>query len=91
MDKVKVQKIRFRGLDFILTDPDSPNSPVATIEQFQKGECSYAHLYRDTGHIIRFHEQVGTIEDIEFGEIIEVDMDFEEFTRGICESETWPI
>lgn len=90
MEKEKVQKIRFNGLDFILTDPDSNNSSVSTIKAFQKGECSYAHFYRDSGKVMRLGEQIATVDDIEFGEYIEVDVDLAVFVSGLI-GNTWPL
>ena len=62
-----VQKVKFNGLDFILPTPEESDSPIATITQFQKGECPYAHLYRDEEKIKQFGKQIGTLKDIEFG------------------------
>lgn len=89
-DTVQVQKIKFNGLDFILTDPNEEDSPIATIKTFQSGECSYAHLHRDSGKIMRFYKQIGTIDDIEFGEFIDIEMNLAKFFAGIG-GETWPI
>ncbi len=92
--KESVQKIQFKGRDFILTCPDDDNSPITTIEQYQKGECSYAHLYRKNGTIMRFRGQIGTIEDedIEFGEVevVEIEINLFEAMEGLV-GDTWPI
>ncbi len=85
-----VQKITFQDQEFILTTPDDKDSPIATIEQFQKGECSYAHLYRDSGRVMRFRKQIGTINDIKFGERIEIEIDLFDAIGGLC-GNTWPI
>ena len=85
--KMKVQKIRFQGLDFILTSPDDiQNTPIATIDTYSKGECSYAHLRN--GSIFRFNNQIGTIEDIEFGEEIEIEIDALEAFAGLL-GDSW--
>lgn len=78
-----VQKIKFKGLDFILTTPDEDDSPIATIETYKKGECSYAHLFRNNGKIMRFCNKIGTVEDIEFGEFVEIEIDTEEAFMGL--------
>ena len=71
---MRVRKIKFQGQDFILTSPNDNSSPIVTVEQFQKGHTSYAHLYED-GTIKRFGALVGTKADIEFGKIIEIEVD----------------
>lgn len=85
-----VQEIKFKGSDFILTTPDENDSPIATIKTYQKGECSYAHLYRNNGKIMRFRNQIGTIEDIEFGDLIEIEVNCAEAFTGLFGS-TWPL
>ena len=83
---VKVRKIKFQGRDYILTDPDATNSPIATIEQYQNGHTSYAHLYED-GTINRFGTPIGTKADIEFGEFIEIEFDGLTFMTGMVSEE----
>lgn len=89
MSKETVQEIRFNGLAFIITGTDK-HGPIATKKQYQNGECSYAHLYPD-GRIVQFNKQIGTVEDIEFGEIVELEMDYEKALGGILYSDTWPF
>ena len=92
---MEVQKIKFNGLDFILTSPGESDSPIATIKTYQKGECPYAHLYTknsnglNSGKIMRFRQQIGTIDDIEFGEIIEIEVDPTQGFAGLM-GNTWP-
>ena len=92
----RMQKIRFNGLDFILPDPDGTDSPIATLDAYKKGECSYAHLHRknsksiDAGKIMQFGQQIGVIDDIEFGDFIEIEIDNSEFIEGLL-GNTWPI
>ena len=85
---MKVQKIKFNGLDFILPDGQE-NSPIVTIEDYKKGIVSYAHLQPD-GKIIQYCKQIGTIKDIEFGEFVEIDICISEFTEGLLGS-SWPL
>lgn len=40
---------------------------ITTEELFCAGVCSLAHIY-DNGDVLVFGEQVGTIDDLEFGE-----------------------
>ena len=86
--KEKVQKIRFNGLDFILPTYDEEDSAITTIEQYQNGECSYAHLFRASGIIAQRHKQIGTIDDIEFGEIVEIEVDYTKFVAGMI-GDSW--
>lgn len=81
--KATVQKIRLNGLDFILIDPESDNSAITTIRDYSTGRCGYAHLYRDTNIISRHGNQIGTLEDIEFGEIVEIEFDAGEAMVGL--------
>ncbi len=83
----KVQKIKFDGLDLILTHPENIDSPIATIDAFQKGECSYAHI--SGCGIMRFGSIVGLLSDIEFGEFIEIDVNVGEAIAGVF-GNTWP-
>ena len=85
----KVQKIKFNGLDFILTHPNDSDSPIATMDAYKKGECSYAHYYSaGEGTIMRFRDKIGTIKDIEFGEIVEIEIDSAEAIKGLS-GDTW--
>lgn len=86
---MKVQKIKFKEQEFILSSPKANDSPITTVKTFQNGECSYAHLYRDNGKVMRFHKQIGTIDDIEFGEFIEIEIHEAEFVNGIL-GQSWP-
>ena len=72
---MEVREIKFNGLDFILTSPQSEDSPIATKEQFKTGSCSYAHLYGESERVMQFGNQIGTIDDIEFGEMVELEVD----------------
>lgn len=85
-----VQEIQFQGKDFILTSPNGSDSPIATIKEFQNGDCSFAHFYRGSGKIMRFHEQIGTIDDIEFGEFIDIEVDILEVITGLF-GRTWSL
>lgn len=89
MSKEQVQKIKLNGLDFILTTPNDDDSPITTIDTYKRGECGYAHLYRNANKIMRFRQQIGTIENIEFGEMIEIEIDNAEFATGLLGS-SWP-
>lgn len=88
MDKVAVQKIKFKGTDYILTSPRSNDSPIATISQFQNGKCSFAHFYREENVVLHYGHKIGTSDDIEFGEIIEIEMFPAKFFAGIL-GDTW--
>ncbi len=76
----QVQKIRFNGLDFVLTDGHS-NSPIVSVTDFKKGAIPYAHLC-DDGKIMQLDRQIGTIKDITFGEFIKVEASKTVFAKG---------
>ena len=56
--------IKFRGREFLLIGSKKCGS-IATREQFDAFEDSYAYLQQD-GRIMRHREQIGRIEEIEF-------------------------
>lgn len=68
----KIRRIKWLGKDLILLG--ETDGPIATEEQYKTGHCSLGHLYPD-GNISVFGQQVGTKEDIEFGEFIELEPD----------------
>jgi hypothetical protein len=57
-------KIRFEGQEYLLIG-DKTDGAIATREQFENFDLSYAHLFSD-GKIRRFNVVIGTLEDIEF-------------------------
>lgn len=57
------KKIRFQGEEYLLIG--ETNGAIAKEDDYRHGRCSYAHLYPD-GRILRFREQIGTIDDVEF-------------------------
>ena len=64
---MKTMKIKFQNKEYWLIGVKS--GPIATPYQYQHGLCSYAHLC-ENGEIMRFHKQIGTVDDIEFlGEV----------------------
>ena len=87
---MEVREIKFKGLNFILTSPQADDSPIATKEQFKTGSCSYAHLYGESGRIMQFGNQIGGIDDIEFGEMVEIEVDPIVSLRGFLGS-SWPF
>lgn len=60
-------KVRFRNgvssQEFFLIKEDKMEGPIATKEQYENCQCSFAHLQFD-GKIMRFHEEIGTIGDL---------------------------
>lgn len=57
-------QIRLFGNDYLLIGSLEDGGPIATKEAYEKFECSYAYLMPD-GKIMRFHEQIGSRDDIE--------------------------
>ncbi len=60
-------KVRFQGADYILVE-----GALTTVERYEQGLCSYAHMYED-GKVRRFREVIGSADEIE--------------TVGECEAE----
>ena len=57
--------IKFNGEDYLLIGDIEGGGAIATKEQYENFELSYAHLFPD-GIIMRFEVQIGTINDLEF-------------------------
>lgn len=58
-------RVRFQGREFLLIGSIEAGGAIATREQFDSFQESYAHLFSD-GEILRFGQKIGTIEDLEF-------------------------
>lgn len=64
LDASTETKIVFKNKHYFLIDGDlEKGGAIATKEQYENGECSYAHLYPD-GNIRRFNEIIGTKDEI---------------------------
>ena len=55
--------IRFQGNEYLLIGTLEEGGPITTKEQFENGECSYAHLDID-GTIKRYRVVIGTRDEI---------------------------
>ena len=53
--------VKFQGREYVLV-----NGAIATVEAFEAGEASYAHLCPD-GVIRRFNQPIGVEADLEIG------------------------
>lgn len=58
-------RIMFKGKEYLLISGSLEHSAIATKEQYENFECSYAHLFPD-GKIRRFNKVIGDVNDIEF-------------------------
>jgi len=56
-------KILFKGNEYLLIGDLQTGGAIATEEQFDNFEPSYAHLMPD-GRIMRYHRLIGTRDDI---------------------------
>lgn len=75
-------KVRFQGNEYILTNGNLIEGPLATPEQYASGQPSHAHLFPD-GHIMRYGNVIGSKEDLEIlGEIDDVEIN-DEFLGGL--------
>lgn len=57
-------RIRFQGKEYLLIGDLVSGGPIATKEQFENFECSYAQLVRD-GRVMRFRDSIGHRDEIE--------------------------
>lgn len=66
-------EVLFDGTAYLLiASHGEPNGPIATVHQYENGECSFAHLFAD-GAIRRHGHVVGTRDDLTFtGRRVEV-------------------
>lgn len=65
----KFRRIKFKENIFVLIGWE--DGPIAFDEDYEHGRPSYAHLFTD-GRVMRYGQQIGTRDDIEFGEEIEL-------------------
>ena len=56
--------IRFKGQEYLLIGNMEEGGAIATREQYESGQCSFAHLMED-GRVMRFREVIGSKSDIE--------------------------
>lgn len=60
-----MMKIRFQGKEWLFVgDSLEEGGAITTPEWYEDGIVSYAHLSPD-GIVRRYHEEIGTIEDIQ--------------------------
>jgi hypothetical protein len=81
---MKDKKIIFNDEEYVLIATFFPGSPIAKEDDFRHGRPSFAHL-QDDGRILRYREQIGTIDDIE---IIDEDYKIEvadDFCLGVLQ------
>jgi hypothetical protein len=89
--KIMEQQIRFKGEVYVLIGDMESGGAIATPQQFENWECSFAHLYPN-GDIKRFGEVIGRREDIQvMNQKIEcrVSVDFEKIMMSIMKPEIW--
>lgn len=58
------KQIKLFGNQYLLIGDLVNGGPIATREQYENFECSFAHL-QPNGDILRFREKIGTRKDIE--------------------------
>jgi len=79
-------KIRFNGQEYLFTgDSLDKGGPIATEDEYIQGEVNFAHLFPD-GIIMRYHETIGTRDDIE---ILDTDVDIKMSDEGIENTLGW--
>ena len=89
MTREMVREITFMGKRYFLVGEEY-GPIVEAITDFTQGRCSFAYLYED-GTVSRFNSQIGTIDDIEFGEEREVRFDEAVALSNMASDSSWPF
>ena len=65
--KQTLQQVLFKDKTlWLVADPGKRDGPLCNVpEEYEHGRVGYAHLRKD-GKITRFHENIGTLDDLEF-------------------------
>ena len=71
----QVQSVVFHGQDFVLIGNTTDGGALATIEEYEHGYISYAHLTPD-GRILRLGCQLGIREELEMRGLVDVTLRF---------------
>jgi hypothetical protein len=81
-----MQLVRFKGQSqvYLLT----PGGAIATTDDYENGRCGYAHLCKD-GLIRRYHQVIGSNDDLEVVGEYEPKVDPVNMLRGILFDESW--
>ena len=79
----ELTRIILHGKAFVFVGDDRSYGAIATEEQYRNGLRSYGHLFPD-GRIMRLHEQIGTREDIQWGEQITIEPTMEAMVSLCC-------
>ena len=79
--------IRFKDADFVLGGDLKTGGAIATLDDFENGRCSYAHLFKD-GTIKRFKKVIGSVEDIEVTGECEPEMGLDSII-GVFTDSSW--
>lgn len=73
----RAQEIRFRGEHYLLL----PGGAI--VPPNWQGEIGFAHLY-DNGEVWRFNVQIGRIDDLELGDMVNIDVDADLLAGIVC-------
>lgn len=85
---MKEKVIRFQGAEYLLIGDLERGGPIATKEQYENGECSFALLKSD-GSVWRFRDTIGHRDEIEVVGEYETRQGAAAVI-GLLESPTWP-
>ena len=77
-------QITFQGKQYLLVGDLVHGGPIATQEQYENGQCPYAHLYED-GVIRRLGQSIGNRTDIDIVGETETDLG-PNFLRGLLDA-----
>jgi hypothetical protein len=81
--------IRFQGSEYLLIGDLERGGPIATKEQYENGQCSYAHLNAD-GTVMRFGDSIGHRDEIEVIGETECDIGIHSLI-GVLTDKSWPL
>ena len=79
--------IRFQGKEYLLLGDLERGGPIATREQYENGQCSYAQLQAD-GTVMRFRDSIGHRDEIEV--VGECEVNVSATLLGMLDDKSWP-
>lgn len=84
---MKEKLIRFQGKEYLLIGSMEDGGPIATKEQYENGQLSYAQLSAD-GAVMRFGDSIGHRDEIEVLGECEVELTGKHLL-GLLTDESW--
>jgi len=85
---MKETRIMFQGREYLLIGTIEKGGAIATKEQYESGECSYAHL-KENGAVMRFLDTIGHRDEIKILGDVEVNFCPDISVLKILTHESW--